>query len=123
MPSYFDNWELGYDDYFSPLLAALGREDEDMVLVGWGGGTENALRDAIVHPNTTKALVVLDTSPDGIEWMDARRKNNWTYAQMMDFRAGDLRSRTSLAETVLALGIPWYVLFFLGGFFYGYCFV
>ena len=82
-----------------------------MVLVGWGGGAENSLRDAIAHPNNTKALVVMDTSPDGIEWMDARRIHNWSYAQMIDFRADDLKGRVSIAETVLALGIPWYVLF------------
>ena len=81
-----------------------------MILAGWGGGAENALMHAIANSNTTKALVIMDASPDGIEWLDARRKNNWTEAEMMNYRSTDLSGRVSLAETILGLGIPWYVI-------------
>lgn len=104
LPSHLIN----FFDYFTPLLQSLGREHEDIVLVGWGAGTENALMHAIEN-NSTKALVILDTSPDGIEWMDAKRKNNWTDAQMLAYRSNDLNGRISLAETILGLAIPWYV--------------
>jgi len=80
-----------------------------MVIAGWGGGAENALMHAIENSNTTRSLVILDASPDGIEWMDARRKNNWTNAQMLAYRSSDLSGRTALAETILGLGILWYV--------------
>jgi pimeloyl-ACP methyl ester carboxylesterase len=94
-------------DYFNPLLDAIGRRDEEMVLVGWGAGAENALMHAIENANTTKSLVILDASPDGIEWLDAKRKNDWTDAQMLDYRSSDLNGRISLAKTILGLGIPW----------------
>lgn len=100
---------VDFFDYFNPLLKALGRENEEMVIAGWGGGAENALMHAIENNGTTKSLVILDASPDGIEWMDAKRKNNWTEDQMLAYRSSDLSGRTSLAETILGLGIPWYV--------------
>ena len=81
-----------------------------MVIVGWGGGAENALLHAIENNKTTKSLVILDASPDGIEWMDAKRKNNWTEDQMLAYRSSDLSARISRTETILGLGIPWYVL-------------
>ena len=88
----------------------MGRQNEEMVLVGWGDGAENALMHAIENSNTTKSLVILDASPDGIEWMDAQRANNWTDAQMLAYRSSDLRGRTFLAESILGLAIPWYAL-------------
>jgi pimeloyl-ACP methyl ester carboxylesterase len=105
LPSSLDN----FFDYFNPLLKVLGRDQEDIALVGWGSGAINALMHAIENQNTTKSLAILDASPDGIEWMDAKRKNNWTNSQMLSYRSSDLSSRTSLAETILGLGIPWYV--------------
>ena len=63
-----------YLGYFNPLLKAVGKENEDIVLVGWGDGAKNALAHTIENPNTTKALVIMDASPDGIEWIDMKRK-------------------------------------------------
>jgi pimeloyl-ACP methyl ester carboxylesterase len=63
-------------DYFSPLLVALQRQEEEKVIAGWGGGAENALMHAIENENTTQSLVIMDASPDGIEWFDAQRKND-----------------------------------------------
>jgi pimeloyl-ACP methyl ester carboxylesterase len=96
-------------EYFNPLLESLGRKDEEMILVGWGGGAENALMHAIANRNTTNVLVIMDASPDGIEWLDAKRKNNWTEAEMMNYRSTDLGGRVFLAETIVGLGLPWYV--------------
>jgi pimeloyl-ACP methyl ester carboxylesterase len=96
-------------DYFNPLLKAIGRENEEKIIAGWGGGAENALMHAIDANKTTKSLVILDASPDGIEWMDAKRKNNWTEEQMLDYRSTDLSGRTSLTQAILGLGIPWCV--------------
>jgi pimeloyl-ACP methyl ester carboxylesterase len=95
--------------YFNPLLKALGRQDEEIILVAWGGGAENALMHAIENNKTIKSLVIMDTSPDGIEWFDVQRKNNWTEAQMLQYRTTDLDGRVLLAEIILGLGIPWYV--------------
>ena len=106
LPSDVEN----YFDYFNPLLKAIGRENEEIVLVGWGGGAENALLHSIQNNESTKALVIMDASPDGIEWMDAKRKNNWTETQMLNYRSTDLSGRVFLAETILALGIPWYAM-------------
>jgi hypothetical protein len=94
-------------DYFNPLLRSLQRETEDIVIAGWGDGVRYALVHAIDNPSTVKSIVTLDASPDGIEWFDAKRKNNWTEAQMLDYRSSDLSSRVFLTETVLGLGIPW----------------
>lgn len=91
------------------MLAALKRQDEEIVIAGWGAGAENALMHAIENKDTTKSLILMDASPDGIEWFDDRRKNNWTEAQMLNYRSTDLNNRVFLAETILGLGIPWYV--------------
>lgn len=84
-----------------------------MVIAGWGGGAENALMHAIENKSTTKSLVIMDARPDGIEWFDSQRKNNWTEAQMLNYRSVDLSGRVFLAETILGLGIPWYVAVFM----------
>jgi pimeloyl-ACP methyl ester carboxylesterase len=104
---------INYFGYFNPLLIALNRQDEEMAIVGWGGGAENALMHAIENKDTTKSLVIMDASPDGIEWFDAQRKNNWTETQMLNYRSADLNSRVFLAETILGLAIPWYVAAFI----------
>lgn len=100
---------LNFYDYFTPLLVALDRQNEQMVIAGWGAGAENALIHAIENRNTTKSLVILDASPDGIEWFDEQRKNNWTETQMQDYRSTDLRGRIFQTRTILGLAIPWYV--------------
>lgn len=100
---------LNFYDYFTPLLVALDRQNEQMVIAGWGAGAENALIHAIENRNTTKSLVILDASPDGIEWFDEQRKNNWTETQMQDYRSTDLSGRIFQTRTILGLAIPWYV--------------
>lgn len=78
-----------------------------MVIVGWGGGAEPALMHAIENEGTTKSLVMMDASPDGIEWFDAQRKSNWTEVQMLNYRSSDLSGRVFLAKTILGLALPW----------------
>ena len=105
LPSNLLNWF----SYFGPLLEALGQEDNDRVMVGWGDGAVNALLHTIEDALHTKALVLLDASPDGIEWFDTQRANSWTQTQMLEYRKNDLAGRITLAKIILALGIPWYV--------------
>lgn len=96
-----------YYEYFGPMLKAMGRQDEEIVLVGWGGGAEQAVRHAVELPIMTRGLVLLDVSPDGIEWRDEKRINNWTEEAMLQRRDVDLAGRVALSRIVLALGIPW----------------
>lgn len=94
-------------NYFSSLLRALDKHNEEIVLIGWGDGAKYSLIHANENPNTTKALVILDASPDGIEWLDEQRKHNWDKKQMLDFRANDLSGRIFLTQIILAIAIPW----------------
>ena len=92
---------------FLPLLESIGREDEDKVFVGWEGGIEPALSHIGAAPRSSKGLVLFDPGPEGIEWLDLKRTNNWTTEQMLDFRNVDLAGRLSLARIILTLAIPW----------------
>ena len=103
LPSNLPN----YLTYFRPLLDAIHKQDEAKIIVGWGGGGYNALKHAIEDTVTTKALVLLDTSPDGIEWFDLQRKNNWDGTHLQDYRTKDMAGRIRLAAIILSLGIPW----------------
>lgn len=103
LPSSLDD----FYSYFTPLLKALGQRDEPKVLVGWRDGAHNALLHAIEHQNVTNALVLMDSSPDGIEWFDAQRANHWTEKQMLEYRQTDLTSRINLVQLILGVAIPW----------------
>lgn len=81
---------VNYFDCFNSLLRALGRQNEEIVLVGWGGGAQNALVHAIKNNNITKSAVLLDSAPDGLEWLDAQRKNCRSEAQMLNYCNVDL---------------------------------
>ncbi|KAF7551809.1 hypothetical protein G7Z17_g4751 [Cylindrodendrum hubeiense] len=59
------------------------------------------------EPHTTKGLVLLDASPDGIEWFDKQRAMNWTEEEMLHYRDIDLASRVELMRMTLVLGVPW----------------
>ena len=107
LPSSVSN----YYDYFTPLLQATGRLQEPRVLVGWGGGGNNVLMHAQEHPNTTTAIVLLDVSPDGIEFLDAQRVNNWTTPETLKYGEDTLRGRAALAQAVLGICITWFVNF------------
>jgi len=98
-----------YDSYFTPLLRALRLDTEPKVVVGWGDGARYALKHAWENMNTTTDLVIMDASPDGIEWLDAQRANKWDEKQMLEYRQQDLQGRISLCRLILGLAIPWYV--------------
>ncbi|KAK6000562.1 hypothetical protein QM012_003808 [Aureobasidium pullulans] len=49
----------------------------------------------------------MDASPDGIEWFDVQRANNWTEQQMLDYRQTDLQGRIGLVQLILGIAIPW----------------
>jgi hypothetical protein len=91
------------------MLKVLGRQNEPYIGVGWGRGGEDVLSHALESPSTTQGVILLDTSPDGIEWMDAAKENNWDETQMLDYRQQDLTGRISLVRIILALAIPWLV--------------
>lgn len=93
--------------YFSSLLKALNKQDEEIILVGWGDGAKYSLIHANENPDITKAFIILDASPDGIEWFDEQRKRKWDEKQMLDYRANDLSGRIVLSQIILALAIPW----------------
>lgn len=78
-------------------------------MVGWGDGAKYALLHALENPNTTTDLVIMDASPDGIEWLDAQRANGWDEKQMLDYRQQDLQGRIGLCRLILGIAIPWYV--------------
>lgn len=108
-----DNLPSSLDDfysYFTPLLKAVGQQGEPRVLVAWGDGAHNALMHAIEHRDATHNLVLMDSSPDGIEWFDAQRTNGWSETEMLKYRQTDLESRISLVQLILGIAIPWYVL-------------
>lgn len=105
LPSSLDN----FYSYFTPLLEALGRQNEPRVLVGWGDGAHNALMHAVEHQDVTHGLILMDSSPDGIEWSDKQRAKNWTDEQMLEYRQTDLRGRIGLVQLILGVAIPWYV--------------
>jgi len=92
---------------FLPLLQAIDREHEEKIFVGWEGGIAPALNHIISAPQGVRALILFDPSPEGIEWADLRRTNNWTTEQMLEFRGVDLAGRLSLARIILTLAIPW----------------
>ncbi|KAG9858366.1 hypothetical protein KCU77_g5115, partial [Aureobasidium melanogenum] len=105
-----DNLPSSLDDfysYFTPLLRALGQQDESRVLVGWGDGAHNALMHTLEYSDVTSKLVLMDSSPDGIEWFDAQRAKNWTEKQMLEYRQTDLQGRISLVQLILGIAIPW----------------
>lgn len=103
LPSSLDDFYC----YFTPLLRALGKQDEPRVLVGWGDGAHNALMHALENVDFTRSLVLMDSSPDGIEWFDAQRASNWTEKQMLAYRQADLQNRISLVQLILGVAIPW----------------
>lgn len=70
--------------YFYPSIEALGKQNEKKIMVGWGGGAYNALRHINESLSSIRAFVTLDTSPDGIEWYDAQRKNLWIEQQLLE---------------------------------------
>lgn len=59
--------------------------------------------------HSRKGIVFVDTSPDGIEWMDAAREHGWHERQLHEYRQQDVTSRISLMRIILALAIPWWV--------------
>jgi pimeloyl-ACP methyl ester carboxylesterase len=89
------------------LVERIGRKSEEKIMAAWGGGGNTALGYAVAFPNITKSLVLLDVSPDGIEWLDKQRVMNWTTDQMLQYRHDDLDGRIELAQLVLAGGVPW----------------
>lgn len=93
--------------YFNPLLEALNKQNEERIIVGWGDGAHGGLVHAKENPRTTKAFVTLDASPDGIEWFDLQRKNNWNEKQTLDYRVIDLAGRIILTNIILSIAIPW----------------
>ena len=77
-------------------------QDQERILVEWGAGAENELRDTIERPSSTTCLVLMDASPESLESQDAQRANRWTEEQTLTYRANVLTGRIALAELTLA---------------------
>lgn len=93
--------------YFNALLKALDKQNEERVIVGWGDGGHTGLVHVNENPNATKAFVLFDASPDGIEWFDLQRKNHWNERQTLDYRDIDMAGRISITKIILSIAIPW----------------
>lgn len=93
--------------YFNPLLKALDKTNEERIIVGWGDGAHTGLVHANENPSATKAFVLFDAAPDGIEWFDLQRKNHWNEKQTLAYRDTDLAGRIFLTKIILSLAIPW----------------
>lgn len=93
--------------YFNPLLEALDKQNEERIIVGWGDGAHIGLVQANENPSSTKAFVLFDASPDGIEWFDLQRTNHWNERQTLDYRDTDMAGRKFLTKVILSLAIPW----------------
>jgi pimeloyl-ACP methyl ester carboxylesterase len=65
-------------DFFPYLLEALNRTNEEIVFVGWGTGNQFAIKHAIENPNTTKALIMIDPEPLGLDALVQKGSANWT---------------------------------------------
>lgn len=103
LPAWYTNW----DTYLPALLTAIGQENQTRIYAGWGAGLESSLKHAIADQAHAVAVIDLDASPDGIEFFDAQRANNWTDAQRLVYRHEQLEERASFTRTLLTLGIGW----------------
>ena len=92
---------------FGPLLESIQRVDEAKILAGWGAGAENVLRHSKENPSSVKAVVLLDTAPNGIEWTDQARAKNWSAERTLAFAKQDVSGRISLTQIILGMAIPW----------------
>lgn len=103
LPAWYTDWNA----YLPSLLTALGQENQSRIYAGWGGGLEISLKHAIADQSHALAVIDLDAAPDGIEFFDAQRANNWTDAQRLAYRHSQLGERASLTRTLLTLGTGW----------------
>ncbi|KAL8924702.1 MAG: hypothetical protein Q9208_003892 [Pyrenodesmia sp. 3 TL-2023] len=93
--------------YWPKLLEQLGKKSEPFIGIGWGSGTEDILAHAVQTPSLVKGIVVMDTYPAGIEWMESARKNDWTNAQLMEERQRVLTAQIRHERHRMMFGISW----------------
>lgn len=103
LPAWYTDWNT----YLPSLLTAIGQENQSRIYAGWGAGLEISLKHAIADQSHALAVIDLDASPDGIEFFDAQRANNWTDSQRLAYRHSQLEERASLTRTLLTLGMGW----------------
>lgn len=95
--------------YWPSLLRQLGKKDELFIGIGWGSGTEDVLAHASQTPSLVKGVVVMDTYPAAIEWMESAQKNNWSDVQLKEERQRVLTAQIKYERQRMMFGIPWYV--------------
>ncbi|KAI4264395.1 MAG: hypothetical protein L6R42_000493 [Xanthoria sp. 1 TBL-2021] len=93
--------------YWPSLLRQLGKKDELFIGIGWGSGTEDVLAHASQTPSLVKGVVVMDTYPAAIEWMESAQKNNWTDVQLMEERQRVLTAQIKYERQRMMFGISW----------------
>ena len=77
------------------LMQAIGRANEDKVLVGLDVGNEMAVKHAIANPANTKAVVLLDPAPLEIEALVQRGTSNWTLGQLQVAHSKNMANQIS----------------------------
>jgi pimeloyl-ACP methyl ester carboxylesterase len=77
------------------------------ILAGWGAGGENVLRHAKQNPDSIQGVVLLDVSPNGIEWLDQKRTKNLTMEETVAFAKSDVEGRVIMTQMILGVGVPW----------------
>lgn len=100
---YFTN----SSSYWPNLLKQLGKEDEPFIGVGWGSGTQDVISHALQTPSKVKGLVIMDTYPTAVEWMDNARRNHWDEPQTMAERQKILQAQIRHERWRLMFGISW----------------
>ncbi|KAF2437068.1 hypothetical protein EJ08DRAFT_674148 [Tothia fuscella] len=111
-PNFGRTWALpvslqDHDAYLPALVKALGKKNEKRVHVGWDGGLKYSLDHAISDPEHTVAVIDIDASPSGIEYLDIQRRYSWNDTQMHQVREQDLGQKINKAMMMMTLGFGW----------------
>lgn len=105
--------ELKYHDlYFPALLKELGKEDEQRVHTGWNGGLRYAIKAAIQDPKRTNAVIDLDATPEGIEYLNKQFQTGWNDTMVAKFRGNDLQKQINKLMLLMSIGFGWSVFYF-----------
>jgi hypothetical protein len=111
-PNFGWSWTLpaGLEDHGAYLLAlikALGKQDEKRVHIGWAGGLRHAISNAIKDPEHTVAVVDLDASPAGVQYLNLQQQRGWNDTQMLRYREKDIYWQINKMMVMLTLGFGW----------------
>ncbi|KAI9003335.1 hypothetical protein DFJ74DRAFT_745097 [Hyaloraphidium curvatum] len=95
---------LHYDSLFEQIGEG---GDKKLNFLAWGGGGNPMIRYTRLRPGKVASLGLLDVSPDGIEFKAYGAYRNYTPEQVVKYTNLQLMGRTSLANILNSLGMPW----------------